>query len=420
MPRTKRTLVDADPNSECSMPQKSSKGKERATSGSAETTIANSIDASNEGTEDDNAFSETSCSHLGSSSLRKCSSLNTNPPTVNSATEPKFIFICRPHWDIGAEQLDMEYETPDDEDTSPADFVCKASVNDRSEWAWTITEAGLRKYEQLEKQALNRDQDAQGLWIYNDYTAYGINEVVDNWLKDFNTEVSRRTVSPYAVWAELEAVSMFLQLDYIDIWFQGDDCRGFAETIALVGKALLTGLHILKNHQLLNPYQPENGGLRNISIVLAMFVQFARSWTNIAGDHFGETKWVPKLGELAKENSIEIKGSYKFHERHQELLEPEEDSSPRNELKKRKKKIHFSEGTWGIVSLVDADSDDDDDIKDNGDYSVKGWKDSFKTYAKGHIRSGRKTIGGTQYDITKMSKFEKKRFQLGGESGFYF
>lgn len=94
-------------------------------------------------------------------------------------------------------------------------------------------------YEQLEKQAFNRDQDAHGLYMYNDYTAYGINEVVDNWvggmrrwarvscrlfanmsqLKDFNKEISK-TVSPYVVWVQLESISMFLQLDYIDIWFR--------------------------------------------------------------------------------------------------------------------------------------------------------------------------------------------------------
>src|SRR5436190_13326970 len=82
---------------------------------------------------------------------------------------------------------------------------------------------------------------------------------------------------------------------------EGDDCHGFAETIALVGRALLTGLEILKNHQILKPYQPENGELRNISVVLAMFVEFARSWTDIGGDHYGETKWVSKVGQIAKE-----------------------------------------------------------------------------------------------------------------------
>jgi hypothetical protein len=209
-------------------------------------------------------------------------------------------------------------------------------------------------------------------------------------------------VSPYAVWAQLESISMFSKLDYIDIWFRkssyqflptlymlnhlpdGDDCHGFSETIALVGKALLTGLQILKDHQLLKPYQPENGGLRNISMVLALFVEFAGSWISMGGDIYGATKWVPKVGKIAKENGIEIKGPYKFHERNQKILEPEpeKDTTSDDKPKEKKKKIHWSNGTWGIPTLVDADSDDEEGIEDDGDYSVKGWKKSVRPARK--------------------------------------
>jgi len=37
-------------------------------------------------------------------------------------------------------------------------------------------------YKELEMQAVNRDQDVQGVYMYNDFTAYGINEVIDNWV----------------------------------------------------------------------------------------------------------------------------------------------------------------------------------------------------------------------------------------------
>jgi hypothetical protein len=108
-----------------------------------------------------------------------------------------------------------------------------------------------------------------------------------------------------------------------------------------------------------------------------MFIEFARTWTDIGDDQWGETKWVPKVGKIARENNIEIKGPYKFHELNQKILEPEpeKDTASDDKPKEKKKKIHFSHGTWGLVTLVDADSDDDDEgIKDDGDYSVKGWK----------------------------------------------
>jgi hypothetical protein len=39
-------------------------------------------------------------------------------------------------------------------------------------------------------------------------------------LKVFNKEVSRRKVAPYTIWPQLEGLSLFLQLEYIDMWFR--------------------------------------------------------------------------------------------------------------------------------------------------------------------------------------------------------
>ncbi|PVH91953.1 hypothetical protein DM02DRAFT_677788 [Periconia macrospinosa] len=363
MPRPKRTLTEADPNAEMLVPKRSSKGKVKATGASMVTTNTNGADAASPRPND--AASERE------------DYLNNN-----TVTQLKFICVCRPHWDVEAERLDKEYENEDeDQDEEDENEDEDDEEEDENEDEDEDEDEEDEKRDRcaadcLEKQAFNRDQDAHGVYMYNDYTAWGINEVVDNWLKDFNKEVSKRTVSPYGVWAHLEGISMFLQLDYIGIWFQGDDSRGYAETIALVGRALLTGLQILGDHRLLKPYQHSTGGLRNISIVLAMFVEFARSWINIGGDHHGETKWVPKVGRIAKENNIEIKGPYKFHERNQKILEPEpeQETTSDGKPKEKKKKVHYSHGTWGFLTLVDADPDDDDDIKDDGDYSVKGWK----------------------------------------------
>ncbi|QKX54254.1 uncharacterized protein TRUGW13939_01339 [Talaromyces rugulosus] len=345
MSERKRPLADADPNCESSMPQKSPKEKANASPGSAKTT---------EGDE-------------------------------NAVAEPKFIRLPRPIWDVQKEKWDKRNEPKDgtekegeDEDESDDEgddeqdtFATDSAQDDGlPDWVWYISEEGLAKYTYLEKQAANRDQDEHGLYIYSNFTSYGVSEVVDNWLKDFNKEVSRRKVSPCATWAHLEGLSMFLQLDYVDIWFQGDDCHGFAVTISMVGKALLTGLYLLKNHKLSNPYLPENGGPKNISLVLALFVDFIQSWDDIGGDHYGETAWVSKLEKLAKDNGIVIKGPYKFQER----------------------------------------------TEDYDDYSVKGWKEEFKAYTKRHAPNGGKTIGGTHYDLTKMSKAEKRGLQGGGGS----
>jgi hypothetical protein len=120
----------------------------------------------------------------------------------------------------------------------------------------------------------------------------------------FNKEISRKTVDPYVVWTQLESFSMSSPSDYVDIWFGesssstffhhlvinqqspwSDECHGFAETIVFVGRALLTSLQLFKNCGLLKPYEPTNGGFRNLSIVIALFVKFAKSWISVGVDH---------------------------------------------------------------------------------------------------------------------------------------
>lgn len=154
----------------------------------------------------------------------------------------------------------------------------------------------------------------------------------------------------------------------------GDDCHGFAETLALVGKALLTGIDILKTNKLFEPYNSEGGsGIRNIPTVLALFVRFANTWVSIGGDHYGETKWVTKVGKVAKANGIDIKGPYKFHEIAEKMFKFDEENKPRQ----KKKLVRFDHGTWGTLKVVELYSDEDElAIRDNGDYSIKGWKEA--------------------------------------------
>jgi hypothetical protein len=157
MSERKRPLADADLNCETSMPQKSLKEKANASPGSAKTPAGDE----------------------------------------NAVAEPKFIRIPRPHWDVqkekwdkrhgpkdGAENKDEDEDESDDESDDEQDTLAVDSAHDSdlSDWVWFISEEGLAKYSHLEKQAANRDQDGHGLYIYSNFTSYGISEVVDNWV----------------------------------------------------------------------------------------------------------------------------------------------------------------------------------------------------------------------------------------------
>ncbi|KAL1868795.1 hypothetical protein Plec18167_008100 [Paecilomyces lecythidis] len=436
MPRQKRALSKVDPNSRSNTPKETSSGKRRATSATKstmETSSSNNTASTPVPQDSSSGKGKATCttrSITETSSSNAASNAQSNERDDINAAAPKFIGLPRPFWDID-EEVPYDEDNEDDEDgedgengeddvedteapKAPRGQDKNAAERESPDWLWVMSELAVDKYRQLVEQARKRDQDEHDLHIYNDFSAYGINEVVDNWLKDFNKEVVRRVISPYAVWAQLEAFAWFSQLDYVQIWFHGDDGHGFAETVALVGKALLTGLNILKTRQLLKPYNPEvGGGIRNISLILALFVRFAKSWDDIGGSQYGEIKWVSKVGKLAKENGIDIKGPYNFDQVAEKMLQEEEEEDP-NKPRQKKKVVRFSEGTWGIAYTAEIYSDEDElAIRDSGDYSKIGWKEAFKDYSKKHGHGAKNTIGGSAYDITRMSKLEKKQYQLG-------
>jgi hypothetical protein len=126
-----------------------------------------------------------------SSSNGAASNARPNARNAINAAAPKFISIPRPSWDIRAEAWDNEADEDDESDSrdeedteaaseTPQNQDKSATDLDSPDWPWVISSLALDKYYELEKQAENRDQDLQDVYMYNDFTAYGVNEVVDN------------------------------------------------------------------------------------------------------------------------------------------------------------------------------------------------------------------------------------------------
>jgi hypothetical protein len=92
---------------------------------------------------------------------------------------------------------------------------------------------------------------------------------------------------------------------------EGDDGDGTAETITIIGTAVLTALGILKKHKLLQR-NPGSNGIRNISLVLAMFINFATDWNDIACEATEETAWINSIIRMARTKRIQVGGPFRF------------------------------------------------------------------------------------------------------------
>jgi hypothetical protein len=145
---------------------------------------------------------------------------------------------------------------------------------------------------------------------------------------------------------------------------------------------------------------------------LALFIEFTRTWTGIGGDHDGETRWASNLARLAKANGIEIKGPYKFHRNNEGVLDCEEDSDYEDAPKVKRNKVKLSHGTWGTPYIAVVDSDDDD-LKDNGDYTLKGWKAlvcPLETYPYMHYETNYAVVQGLRKSA--LSRRQARRLKV--------
>lgn len=58
-------------------------------------------------------------------------------------------------------------------------------------------------------QVQKRDQDMFGCYFYNDFTGYGMQEVIENMLMEWKKEYSKKDASPWLLWASVEQLGFF-------------------------------------------------------------------------------------------------------------------------------------------------------------------------------------------------------------------
>lgn len=102
--------------------------------------------------------------------------------------------MCRPRYDIDAEKWARDEDEDEDDDTlytcNTDACVCDRPLSARPEWKWCISKRGLTTHVHLHNEAMHRDQDFMGEYVYNDFSGYGFQEVVENHVRELNGEGS--------------------------------------------------------------------------------------------------------------------------------------------------------------------------------------------------------------------------------------
>lgn len=213
MPRTKRTLSEGTTNAKTPAAKKSAKGKN--TGSSSDNASVGNISNTDADKRVADAVSHSYSRHSG----HEGGSLTLNQGSTEFSA-PKFVTICRPGWDTMAEktengedsdsdeanadgwasadeeddnsdaeefedlgEVELDDESDDEQDVQidhGPDCMCKKPATEHPDWAWVFTEEGLKLFAQWQIQAEKRDQEAFGMYHYNDFTPHGLTEVMEN------------------------------------------------------------------------------------------------------------------------------------------------------------------------------------------------------------------------------------------------
>ncbi|XMA16277.1 hypothetical protein WAI453_009068 [Rhynchosporium graminicola] len=266
-----------------------------------------------------------------------------------------------------------------------------------------LSEEGTKQVQKLDKEYAKRDQDAADMHIYNDWNGWGMSELLENFLKDFNKDVFKKTASPYQKWAYIEGLAVFFfgaEMEMV-YWLGNEDGDRVTEIAQIVGTMILTTFDVPKEHDLFKP----DSEVVNIGIVsllmLHLFKQKAMDF---------DCDWAPEVVRLCDEAGIKLDDIV----RKQVALEKKDIKEWRDEYKKKQTESEHAgkndegDGYKHFNERKDWTPEDDLDESKCKMWYRWDWKLEYAAFVKGGSHPG-----GKHYDLSKMSKAEKESYTLG-------
>lgn len=245
------------------------------------------------------------------------------------------------------------------------------------DWPWVSTVLGLDREQWWTQETLKRDQDDFNMHIYNDFSNFGVIEVMENIFQRFSDVTKPKTASYRDIWPEVEGLVLFLRSSLVDFGMCEDGER-ISKIIEMVGLLVLTAITVLQKQDVFKP----RSDVRNIGIMLAMLIRWAwdeHTDTEIDEEHIS---WIYKLIDLAEEAQID-------------LAVPSDFGEQLSEIKAARGEKALQMDRWDSIN----------------------WTASVKSYANDHAgRDGPRAkpqFGGQHHDITLMSAQERKQYNLG-------
>lgn len=249
------------------------------------------------------------------------------------------------------------------EEAEKAAFVPPRVVTDEG---LPVSKAGMKKAFEIRKEVDMRDPDLHAMYIYNDFAGYGITEVMDNVLAEFNKVIFKKEVSAIEKWTIVEGLVTYLYMEDHTPWMINDNPDAIQEVLNMFGIMYITALEMLHESNLL-PTSSTTPLPDNIGIMTLLLLNF---FTTLCTDF--HLPWLHEIVRAAGKYGVILT-----------IPSPERISITQLQLER-----------WRAESRV-----------------TKGlaWKGKYQRFKKEHP-------GGKYYDITQMSAAEKAKYKFSGAS----
>lgn len=349
-----------------------------------------------------------------------------------------FICICPPSFanndedeededsddDEEDDEEDDDDEEEDDDDDAPKSgkkpkqkcdggetCLCKKPANENPEHDWIVSYAGFRKWIAQDTMSGVRCPDFFSMYTFNDHSAYGTLEVIENLMLDWVEAGTWREQ-----WAVCEGLVFFglgqggefcmqvvcfvpsrhMPINLLTMTFSHriDDGEQAGVVAELIGRLFLTMLSRLEAKDLL----ADVSDVKNLGLIMALYIKLAATF---------------RAGSL-------IEGSEK-----DKVYKPTPFTWTPSKFDDYINGFATKYGITlrGLPDMDDMTADLETDVRLPADEAAWGWDKTFKKYSKRYARSppmggGKAKIGGDNFDITAWSSAERKKYSFDKKDPF--
>ncbi|KAF2829727.1 hypothetical protein CC86DRAFT_367670 [Ophiobolus disseminans] len=240
-------------------------------------------------------------------------------------------------------------------------------ATDHPDYKWVMLWEGFKSFLDYRRRSNYCNPDSFGMYIYNDFNGWGLQELMENQLVAFDATLKKKDDDALKrTWAAVTALGLWLNEVDMGPFVANEDGEKVQALVGLMGFALLRALAALDHAEELKA----DTEFLDVPIVITGFLEWSSDLPAYGID--GEAvEWRPHAAGYFKQA-----------------------------------KFKYSKGIAGTEKLIEeAEPSDETKLAKKTDKDPWKWTRRLKDYKSLH---GPK-IGGTKYDITKMSRKERAK-----------